>query len=801
MFKKKSSSVKVMESLINEAYELRHQNNFDLSITKFEEAINLIQSEFKDLEFIEDQVSKLEMEIIALYSDKINNIILQAKELMKQDQLEEANTRLYDALEVAKNIKNDEIKDNFIRNIENLVNLNKFRLVLDKASKFLEQNELEEVKSLLKETKIQVEEVADSETKRDILNQIQELVDHTYQAKIDEISITANALVGESKKDEALKLLKENFSSLDELIGSSRKEEFSLKLKKKINEIHALQIESIINKSQPFLDQGSLIDLTQSLKETKEIIDSMEETEQKQRQIQKANKIFYPVFEKEINNLFQKGMEIIKNEDFEKSTKMVSDAIQYFVNALDLANKLVDSDLKEKLITRIQVELNQTCSKGINTRKEKANEMVQNKNFEEAIGDIYSALSIAKSVAYGDEESQQTEELKNFINNIYSAQIEDLIENAKIKLNQDTFEEARGLLNSALSVTNKMYLSRQMDDEIEKINKMMRRIEINETISKGDILLESEKFNKELEELREKLESAEAIEDSDEKYQELQNIKNLIDNVHASEITLIIEQTFQHIKSENYEGAMQEIDQTLSIVQKIELEENKKKELVEILKKILEISTILSSKEVYKVVPDLFDKAFEIIQLMTEQELKGHSLIELIDLMSSFGQKLFAQDKGENAIKDLKAALVFCKEFEDEQIKTDLSEKVEGILKNGMINIAKQLMIIKEYDKVIEISKDLISIDDNFIQAHDYLANAYMRRKKYDLAIPSYERVIKSNPDNFKALIRIGLIHELKDHIPEALEYYKRASAIDFMKFLRQNRELYSELTSNQNEK
>lgn len=791
MFKKKASANKKIESLINEANDLRNQEEFDNAIAKFKEAIKVIQEEFKESEFIEKQVEKIENEIITILSDKINRIILKAKEVLQKNQLKEANLILSDALEVAKRIESTEIKNNFIRNIENLINLNNFKISLEQATSLLDKNEPQKALKLLTKLEEKLDQIPDSSAKEEMLEQVKNLMKQTYHSQVEGSLIKVNALIGQKDYDKALKILKEHISTLHSI---EKTDEISLLVRRKMNEIYSMQIEPIILEGNRLINEGNLEEANSIVEDAKKIVNIMEETEQKSNQLKKISEMVNPQMEQKIELLLAESMAIINQEEYKKSTKLVGDATKYFVEALDLAEMMIESEEREEKISKIKKLLDQTCSNGISFRKDKAKQNVEDKNFEGAIGEIYSALSIAKSMSCAEEDNEEIMELKNFINNIYSAQIEDVTEKAKKKMIDNVFDEARSLLNNALSITNKMYLSNQMEEEINKINNLKKKVEIKETISKGDSLLEKEKFNKEIEELKKKLEKAEIIEDPDEKYKQLQDIKNSIDKVNSSNISLIIEQITLDIKKNKFDELTPKIDQSISIAQKFELEQNKRAEFSTIFNFTLEVIKILINNENYHDVPEFYDKNMGIIQQMEDEKLIDRSISQLIDSSLYLGQILFKQQKVKDASKILNSAMLYCKQIQNEQIMEEFHLKLINQLKSNLMNHVKKLTEEEKYKAVIEPCTSLIDIDEFFIEAYYYLANAYMHENHYGKAIKNFEKIIELNPIHLNTLNSLGLIRELQDQIPEAVDKYKKAINIDLMQFLRINRSLYSEL-------
>ena len=80
-----------------------------------------------------------------------------------------------------------------------------------------------------------------------------------------------------------------------------------------------------------------------------------------------------------------------------------------------------------------------------------------------------------------------------------SAEVMDILSKGEKLLHEKKYNEAMEFFNNALSVTNKMYLSEEMDKEVSKIKDYIYQTELKQIIVKGDFSEKEEKFIEEIE--------------------------------------------------------------------------------------------------------------------------------------------------------------------------------------------------------------------------------------------------------------------------------------------------------------
>ncbi len=779
---------------MKEANEFKTREDFDSAILKFEEAKELISSGFKDEELVNEQLEKIENAITNIHSDKINSIILKAKELMEERKSADAKKLLEEALSVSEKIDNLEIRGNLTAHVKNILMINEFNNTIESIAAYMEQDNIEEAMRELKKAQKQVIEAPSSSTKSKMEEQIQKITEQVYHSLVDQCLIEINALIGQKELEKSLNMLHDKLNFLKKSPYSEILEPLTLNLKEKINEIHGIKVEPLIKEGESLLKQGNLENALPFFTQAREIIETMEETDQKIQHVEQLSSILDPYLKEEVNSLFEQAIALIQEENFEQSTKLITDAMSLLKKALTIADSLINSKQKEQEVAKISELLEKTCTKGIHARKETAKHLVKERKYEEAIGMIYSALSIAKNLACAEDENQPIQELKRFINEIYSIQIHELMDNARNKANEGSFNEAKKILKDALSITNKMYLSKEMDEEIDNINKLMKRVELKETIAKGEDLLIEKEFSEQHEELKKRLASAENITDPELKAQELLEIKNLIDDIHGSKINMLLEHFNQDFKKGIHEKALENIDRALSISQTFELKENKEQVLKNIFKNLLNLFNIMLAANQIDNLSKLLEKSHEIIEEMENKAEKDNLLEELIHSIFLLSQKLHDTKNWDEIFAILNKALFFSNISKNEKLKENLILKIKDELKNYLVISIQELLKKDDLEKVINQALELIKIDDTFPDAYYYLAQAYLFKDLFNKAIENLEKVINLKSHHLNALTSLGLIHELQGNIDEARKFYERASAINLLEFLKINRQLYFKL-------
>ena len=84
-----------------------------------------------------------------------------------------------------------------------------------------------------------------------------------------------------------------------------------------------------------------------------------------------------------------------------------------------------------------------------------------------------------------------------------------------------------------------------------------------------------------------------------------------------------------------------------------------------------------------------------------------------------------------------------------------------------------------KYDIAIESYQKAIRINPNFAVAHNSLGVAYEKQGKYDLAVKSYKKAISINPNNAETHYSLGTAYATQGKYDLAVKSYKKAIAIN----------------------
>jgi tetratricopeptide (TPR) repeat protein len=365
-------------------------------------------------------------------------------------------------------------------------------------------------------------------------------------------------------------------------------------------------------------------------------------------------------------------------------------------------------------------------------RKDKGVQYIEQKEYEKAISEMYSALSMAKNMACAEDDNVEINDIKNMINQIYSSEIEDILEKGKDLISKKKFEEAREIFNKAMKISNKMYVSDEMEKQISTIKNLLYQAEMKQVVAEGYVTEEQTKFEKELEELNKELERANSITDPESKRKKISDIKHQIDSVYSNQIELLIEQGDLQAEGNKFNKAIQEIDKALKFIDLIE----------------------------YTVVRD--------------NELK-----RLIGATSEYGNLLAMKNKFEEAFKDYDKALLISELIKDKTIKEEEISKIKLLYEQELDNKVKQDLEKGEYDVAIDYCNKAIKLDNTYVESYFNMGNAYHNKKDYDKAIEYFNKAVELDPNHVNAWNDMGLAYVLKSDYDNALNSINKALEID----------------------
>jgi tetratricopeptide (TPR) repeat protein len=745
--------LKKLNPILKEANNYKNQKNYEDAVRKFREGISFIRLNIKEYEEREQEVDNLLAEIDKTYSEQISDINNNVNQLIKEKNFNDALKSLDEAIQFSNKIKNANLKDLEREKIEFLINATKIHDLINQGITAKKAQQFDNTLGILQKALNKANEIYSSDPENLVIINITTLINESYLGKIKAMVSQANELHKTGKTEEAIKVYQEVIKICDNLLDLEQKRSEILNIQTSINQIYSENLNPMLLKGRDLLDQSSIDNAITELKKAEKIANMMFDSKEKSEIIKKLGTLMNPVFAERIIPIKEKGLNFIKEENYEEKTNIVTDAALTFKNGLDIAQQMIDSEEKANIIKELSELIDTTCSAGINVRKKRGRHLIEEKKFEEAVGEMYSALSIAKNMACEEIDNKEIEDIKFIVNQMYSSQIAEILEKGKILLNQKKNEEALEVFNEALGISNKMYVSDEMDEEIRKINELLREAEIKKLVSEGSLMIQQKKFTKELEELQKSLEDADKITDLERKTRKIREVKGLIDQVHSKEIKYKKEQALLLAERGQYNEAYIQFDEALKIAELIDKDELKNNEKTEIIKLYTEE---LNNEAKLELDNQKFDKVINVCK---------HA-IDLNDNFSksyyNMGNAYLGKKENEVAIKNYQRAVELNPEYGD-----------------AWSNMGLAYELLNEFDKALKFLNNAIDIDKADAITWYRMGNVYKQINNSDKAIESYKTATELNPELANAWLFLGsLYHDKKDY-NAALEHIKKAAKLN----------------------
>ncbi|UCD01835.1 MAG: tetratricopeptide repeat protein, partial [Promethearchaeota archaeon] len=458
-----------------------------------------------------------------------------------------------------------------------------------------------------------------------------------------------------------------------------------------------------------------------------------------------------PIYIDRIKLLVNDGKKITMQEKFEESINLINKAVDFFQQAFEIAKTMVSSERKERQIKEISGLINNACISGINVIKDKSIQYIVQKKYDDAVSDLYIALSLAKRMAYPEEENPELENLKNLVNKVYSAEVSEVVNRGNKLVEQKEYEKAIETYNEALTMTNKMYLTDEMEKEVVLIKSLIYETEVKQLVGKGELLEQQKLKEKEIEKLKKRLDYAQSIDDPERRAIEMKKIKKLIDDVHSDEIKLLIEQGNQLAELKKYDDAFKFYERALKVNDMMEEPDIKNKDLI---------------KSSYK--KELINRAkLEIENKNYDNAIENSRRALVLDEI--FVEAYFHIGISYNYKKKYDAAI------ENFQKAVNFDEKhVKSWNSLGLTYEAKE-----DYENALKYLNKAVELDSNFAEGWYNLGNVYKLRKDYDNAISNYFRATEVNPEFAKAWFFMGCTYFDKKDYNNAIQYIEKSFKID----------------------
>ncbi|MBY9018673.1 MAG: tetratricopeptide repeat protein, partial [Candidatus Lokiarchaeota archaeon] len=452
-----------------------------------------------------------------------------------------------------------------------------------------------------------------------------------------------------------------------------------------------------------------------------EIANKMFPSTENDEEVSKINSIAVkttnPTFIERIKPILDKGKELIIKEFYEEDVNIVNEAIDIFDKALNISEKMADAEDKTQKVEEIRELINRTCQARINLLKDRSLQQIAQREFEKAVNELYSAISIAKRMALPEGRNEVFNDLKGSVNKVYILQIEEILIQGQNFLNQKDFDKAIDLFNNALKMTDKMYLTKEMDQVVSKIKSLVYQAELKDLVGRGDLTEEQKKFEKDLEKLNKKMEYAKTIDDIDRRYDEMDKIKRSIDEIHFSEIKLLVETGVQLSENKEFQNGFENFE------------------------KAIKVHELIESPEFKNRVPIRFNYKNELIKKAR------------IDIL---------EKKLEEAIKSCEKALELDNSF------------IDAYYHIGVANIGK-----KEYDLARLSLRKAIDLKPDHSESWNLVGFTHEQKKEFDSALAAYEQAIKYKTDFAEAYYNKGNVLKNKLQNEKAIKSYLKAIEFD----------------------
>jgi tetratricopeptide (TPR) repeat protein len=757
---------KKINSLKEEGKKLKYKRKFDDSVEKFKQGIDQIRMKIKDREEKDALVKEFEDEIDLVYCAVIEEKGEEVEQLILKDQFDEALFMLKSTMSIPNKIKDTETRSNQSTTIGKLLKETEMKSLTFQGKILKTEGKPDESLKSLEQALSIAKQIYGTEPKGAQIISIENLIDDSFSLKIDQINNKGTEQKQNGQLEEALKTYQEALKITEKININQNTEREISKIQTLINEVYTEQIKPLIEAGVQQINEQSFENAVKELKKAESIADKMHDSDLKTGQFKAISEHVNPVYLEQIKPIIENGIELTQKENFVETISLVNEAAETFQNALRFAKKMIKSEEKENELLRITELLNQTCSSGIKVRKDRGLQNIEGKKFEEAIGELYSALSIAKNMAGAEDENEEIDDIKKNINKVYCAQIGDVVDQGKALISEKKYDEAIGIFNDARGITNKMYVSSETDNEIKRINRFIKDAEVKKTVAEGGAIVGESRFADEMKELINELDKASELTDPEYKEKKIKEIKDSIDQVRSKEIKFILEQAIMLFEQSKYSEGDIEIEKALETASQLEVWKIKNEDYSSILKANLEVGGILITQDQHEKAFDKYEKALEITEKIEERSLKEDQLFSV--------KELFKDELNKKAKQDFDAGL-FDNTIGYEKRAIELDENfLEPYYFMGKAFIAK-----KDYDEVIEISNNAVEIDTNYVYGWNNMGLGYEAKGEYDKALNALNKAVEIDANFAEGWYNIGNVYKQKNDAENAIENYSKATSIN----------------------
>ena len=749
----KPSILKKLNLIIEDANTLKDKNEFQKAIDKFEQALNFINIKVDELSEKKTEIENIKNAINQTYSVEINSIVQDSIRLTALKEYEKAKTNFKKGIRIAKEkITDKDLQEAEINELDEFINEIEIEQLIIKGIKIRDEDKnLNDAIKVFEDGLVLTEKIRDPEGKKDHIFNIKKEISKTNSSQFNQILKQGTELKESGQFQEAIKVFEKAKSYIEQSLSPDAMKSEILNIINMSNEIYSIQIKSIVEKGKDLIGKGLNEEAISELRNSLIIAEKMYDSDLKKLEISLIAESLNPIYIERIKPILEEGNEVTQRDNFSESVTAIKEAVAIYNRAYTIADSMVDSERKILENKKISDLINQACLPGISIIKDKSIQLIGNQKYEEAINEIYVALSVAREMAYPEDENIILADLKNLMNKVYSTQNKEVINHGKELVNQNEYEKALEVFIEALNNTNKMYLTEEMEKDVNLIKSLIYDTEVKQLVGKGKLDEQQKEKEKEIEKLQKRLEYAQSIEDPKRRVEEMNNIKNLIDEVHSDEIKFLIEQGNQLAEKEAFGEAFSFYERALKVNEMMEEPDVKNKDLV---------------KESYK--RELINKAgLEIKNKNYDTAIEnGKKAIELdkkfVDAYYHIGLAYNYKKKYDAAIESFQKAL----DYNKNHIKSW-----------NLIGLA--YMAKNEFDNALTFLNKALEIDPNFSTGWFNIGNIYKLTNEFDKAIESYGKATKLDPDFAKAWFFMGCTNFDKKDYHRAIDHLEKAIKID----------------------
>ncbi len=770
----KASILKKLNQTIEEANALKDKKNCEKALKKLQEAIDFIHLKVKEPEDKKIEIQNIKNVMNQTYSVQINLLIQKANSLRSKNEFNRAKDIIQNALKITDKIDDLDLKNAEKNDINLLIRENELEEILIRGIKLREENNFTKGLETFKKGLTIAESNFNAGSNVESLLRIKDEINSTYSSEINFLVEKGIGLKQSGDNNEAIKNFERSIDLIEKYLDPKTMKTEVNNIRNLANEIYSNQIKSLIEKGKNFSKQNEIEKNVSEFKNALSIATNMHDSDLKNLEISLIAELLNPIYIERIKPIIEKGKKVVDQEKMEESAETINEVVNIFRGALDIANTMVSSEIKERKIEEIRNSINDTCLSGIEVVKDKSLQYLVQKKYDDAIGELYSAVSIAKNMAFPENNNPELDNLKSSVNNVYSAEVAEVIKDGNKLVEQKEFQEAINVFNEALNLTNKMYLTDEMEKEVNMIKSFIYETEVKVLVGKGETSEEQKLKVKEIERLKKRLDYANSIEDPDRRLEEMNIVKKMIDDVHSDEIKLLIEQGNQLAEDKMFDDAFEFFEKALKVNEMMEepdiknkdlVKESYKRELINKAKQEIEnkeFDNVIKSCNRAIELDEKFVKAYYYTGLAYYYEKRYDSAIEYSKKATNFDNKFVkawnlmglsyeANKEYENALKFLNNAV-----------------EIEPNLADGWYNLANVFKQMKDFDNAIENYKKAIDIDPEFAKTWLFMGSTYFDIKDYTNSIKHLEHAIKLD-SNLTQNVN-PLIKSLKDVLEKLQE-------------------------------